>query len=112
MTKMTKKYSVQMYHAQTNGLPYDLADVVFDGQNYAADEFDTLEEAQAFLAGEYPEVNDEQDILGRKLYNMKYSEINAEIYDEDGEYYDSEFIESNFDELVKIVKEMQASDGE
>lgn len=113
MMKMAKKYSVQVNFAQVAGcLPYDIADVEFDGNSYAADHFDTLEEAQKALAGEYPEINTEQAITGRTLYNLRYAEINAEIYDEDGEYCDSEFIESNFDELAKLVKEMQACEDE
>lgn len=107
-----KKYTVSINFAQTNGLPCNLVDIEFNGDSYAPEEFDTLDAAREYLERENAEIRTEQDNIGRTLCELRYASIEAVEYDDDGDVIDSEFIESNFDELAKIVKEMQASDGE
>lgn len=107
-----KKYTVSINFAQTNGLPCNLVDIEFNGDSYAPEEFDTLYAAREYLERENAEIRTEQDNIGRTLCELRYASIEAVEYDDDGDVIDSEFIESNFDELAKIVKEMQASDGE
>lgn len=107
-----KKYTVSINFAQTNGLPCNLVDIEFNGDSYAPEEFDTLDAAREYFERENAEIRTEQDNIGRTLCELRYASIEAVEYDDDGDVIDSEFIESNFDELAKIVKEMQASDGE
>lgn len=109
---MMKKYTVSINFAQTNGLPCNLVDIEFNGDSYAPEEFDTLDAARECFERESAEIRTEQDNIGRTLCELRYASIEAVEFDDDGEIVDTEFVESNFDELEKLLAEVRASANE